>query len=67
VASCRRAQTDSRLHAEDAVAEVVKWGVGACGQCEREDAEGVAGVDDAVVPEAGGGVERVALLLVLVA
>src|SRR5690242_16032068 len=54
-------------HPEDAVADVVEGGAGAGGQRETEHAAGVGGVDHAVVPEPGGGVVGVALLLVLVA
>src|SRR3954466_4449941 len=54
-------------HPEDAVAELAQRRVGARGEGETEHGAGLRGVDHAVVPEAGGGVVRVALVLVLVA
>src|SRR3954451_11459533 len=54
-------------HPEDAVAELAQRRVGARGEGETEHGAGLRGVDDAVVPEAGGGVVGMALVLVLVA
>src|SRR3954452_11868023 len=54
-------------HPEDAVAEFAQRCVGARGEGETEHGAGLRGVDHAVVPEAGGGVVRVALVLVLLA
>src|SRR5688572_12305556 len=55
------------LHAEHAEARVLGGAVGGDGEGEAEDAARVGGVDDAVVPEAGGRVVGVALALVLLA
>src|SRR3954451_24154234 len=57
----------SRSHPEDAVAELAQRRVGARRQGETEHGSGLRGVDHTVVPQAGGGVVRVALLLVLLA
>src|SRR4051812_7883896 len=54
-------------HAEDAVADVLERRVGAGGQGQTQHGAGVGGVDDAVVPEPGGGVVGVSLVLVLLA
>src|SRR3954465_5007075 len=54
-------------HPEDAVAERAQRRVGARREGEPEHGAGLRGIDDAVVPEAGGGVVRVALVLVLLA
>src|SRR3954470_17700940 len=54
-------------HAEDAIANFLQRGVRASRQGQAEHGAGLGGVDDAVVPEAGGGVVGVALGLVLVA
>src|SRR6476620_5269056 len=53
------------LHPEDAVADVFEGRVGAGGQGEAEHGAGLGGVDHAVVPEPGGGVVRMTLVLVL--
>src|SRR3954468_5270869 len=55
-----------RSHPVDRGRGLRQRGVGAGGEGLAEDSAGVAGVDDAVVPEAGGGVEGAALLFVLV-
>src|SRR5580704_18545015 len=54
-------------HPEDAVAGRLERGVGGHGQREPEDPAGVGRVDDPVVPQPGGRVVRVALVLVLLA
>src|SRR3954447_22970106 len=54
-------------HPEDAVRRRRYRGVGGDGQAHAEDAAGVGGLDDPVVPEPGGGVVGRALRLVLVA
>src|SRR4051794_1021738 len=54
-------------HPEDAVAELAQRRIGARGEGEPEHGAGLRGIDDAVVPEAGGGVVRVTLVLVLLA
>src|SRR3954452_20070165 len=56
-----------RSHPEDAVAELAQRRVGARGEGETEHGAGLRGIDHAVIPEAGGGVVRVALVLVLLA
>src|SRR3990167_980005 len=55
------------LHAEQAEAAFAEGGVEAGGKGEAEDAAGVGGVDDAVIPEARRGVVRVAFGLVEIA
>jgi hypothetical protein len=57
----------SDLHPVDGGRQVLQRGGGAGGQGLGEDLAGVAGVDYAVVPEAGGRVEGAALVLVLLA
>src|SRR4051794_41985945 len=52
-------------HPEDAVAELAQRRVGARGEGEPEHGAGLRGIDDAVVPEAGGGVVRVTLVIVM--
>src|SRR3954470_16129503 len=54
-------------HPEDAVAELAQRRVGARGEGEPEHGAGLRWIDHAVVPEAGGGVVGMALLLVLLA
>src|SRR3954449_11815433 len=54
-------------HPEDAVAELAQRRVGARGEGEPEHGAGLRGIGHTVVPEAGGGVVRVALVLVLLA
>src|SRR4051795_9833011 len=54
-------------HPEDAVAELTQRRVGARREGEPEHGAGLRGIDHAVVPEAGGGVVRMALVLVLLA
>src|SRR4051812_35226758 len=54
-------------HPEDAVAQLAERRVGARREGETEHGAGLRRVDDAVVPETGGGVVRVALVLVLLA
>src|SRR5580700_4113456 len=54
-------------HPEDAVAGRLERGVGGRGQREPEDPAGAGRVDDPVVPQPGGRVVRVALVLVLLA
>src|SRR3954447_727072 len=56
-----------RSHPEDAVAELAQRRVGARGERQTEHGAGLRGIDHAVVPEAGGGVVRMALVLVLLA
>src|SRR4051812_33291339 len=55
----------SRSHPEDAVAELAQRRVGARRQGQPQHGAGLRGVDHAVVPQAGGGVVGVALVLVL--
>src|SRR5205085_1759151 len=57
--------SDPALHPEDAVAERGELGPGARRERESQHVAGPHRVDDAVVPQPGGGVVRVALLLVL--
>src|SRR4051794_41898920 len=54
-------------HPEDAVAELAQRRVGARGEGEPEHGAGLRGIDHTVVPEAGGGVVRGALVLLLLA
>src|SRR3954465_1135600 len=54
-------------HSEDAVTQLAERRVRARREGETEHGAGLRRVDDAVVPEAGGGVVRVALVFVLVA
>src|SRR4051794_37847787 len=54
-------------HPEDAVAELAQRRVGARRQGQPEHGAGRGGVDHAVVPEPGGGVVGMALVLVLLA
>src|SRR4051812_9502629 len=54
-------------HAEDAITDLLQWGVRTGGQGEAQHGAGLRGVDDAVVPEPGGGVVGVPLRLVLLA
>src|SRR4051794_30427273 len=53
-------------HPEDSVAELAQRRVGTRRQGQPERGAGLRGVDHAVVPQAGGGVVRVALVLVLI-
>ena len=64
--SRRRCDGPVGLHPEDAVARLQRR-VRAGGERLGEDVAGVARVDHAVVPQAGGGVDGAALVLVLVA
>src|SRR3712207_9595032 len=57
----------SASHPEDAVAELAQRRVGTRREGQPEHGAGLGGVDDAVVPQPGGGVVGVALGLVLVA
>src|SRR4051795_10374020 len=54
-------------HPEDAVSELAQRRVGARREGEPQHGAGLRGIDHAVVPEAGGGVVRVSLVLVLLA
>src|SRR5690349_8545960 len=55
------------LHPEDTEPRVFQRGVAGGSERQPEDAAGVGGVDHAIVPEARGGVVRMALALVLLA
>src|SRR3712207_3817196 len=57
----------SRLHAEDAIADLLQRCVGAGRQGESQHRAGLCGVDDAVVPQPRRRVVRMPLALVLLA
>ena len=65
--TCATAPSYGRLHPEDAVADVAERRAGARRERLGEHVARVARVDDAVVPQARGGVDRAALVLVLLA
>jgi hypothetical protein len=64
IAECAAAAI-SELHPEHAEVGALDRGVERGGQAERQDRAGLRRIDDAVVPQAGACIVRVALALVL--